>query len=61
MFVGLKRFSIICTRVLLSTPGNMDSTDSITPDALSPIGGIRECVGNNVLRGFGSVKGCSSS
>ena len=44
MFVGLKRFSIICTSVLLCTPRNIDSTDSITPDALSPIVGIREWV-----------------
>jgi len=38
MFVGLNLFSIICTKMLRSTPGNNSSTESAVAlaDTLSP-------------------------
>ena len=57
MLVGLKRFSIICTSVLLSTPGNSVSTESTMPPALSPSPAIGVWVGYDIPRAVGCGSG----
>ena len=59
MLVGLNLFSIICTRVLRSTPGKSVSTESIMPLALSPWPLIGIWVGYDVPGGLDSARGWS--
>src|ERR1700761_898983 len=57
MFVGLKRFSMIWTRVLRSTPGKRLSTESTMLLALSPSTATGVWVGYNIPRGLGCNSG----
>ena len=62
MFVGLNLFSMICTRVLRSTPGNSTSTDAAIVDALSLSCWNRGWDGSYVPGALGSlilVRSCS--
>jgi len=58
MLVGLNLFSMICMSVARSTPGSIVSTESIIPDALSLILGIRGSAGFNIPSAFGSTEVC---
>ena len=55
MLVGFNRLSIICTRVLRSTPGNNTSTDSTVPGTLSRSSKMGGWVGSNLPTNCGSL------